>query len=321
MEFRLCSHPRQTMAVLLLLVLLSGAQQAAAQDNGSTLSEYRALLSDTRAALKDAPPRQETVKSLALRWSAIEHVVAPDGTKLAVDHDWLVRQLQAPDPDVEAIRVKLEALETVWDRWPQREFDRSSGQEAQAQLQEILARPQFQWPQEGPTLLQRIWERLLRFLFNVFPDTLVGGRPLSALLAGLGALLLLAVLLYAGRTLFSSVSPSSERSNEAAPHPDVTADRAWREAESLSQRGDYRMAVRYLYLSALLVLDERGLIAYDRTRTNREYLRTVSHRPELASTLREVVDVFDRVWYGFRSLDQSTYSHFEARVQALRDMR
>lgn len=319
--FRSNSLPRQTTGVLLLVLFLFSAQQIHAQDAGTSLSQYAALLSHSRAALDDEPLQQETLESLATQWAAVEHIVTPDGTRLAVDHDLLVRQLQASDPDVEAIRAQLDALETVWNRWPRREFDRSSGDEAQSQLQEILARPQFQWPQEGPTLLQRIWERLLRFLFNAFPDALVGGRPLSALLAGLGALLLLAVLLYAARTLFGSVSPSSERSIEAAPHPDVTSERALREAELLSQRGDYRMAVRYLYLSALLMLDERGLIAYDRTRTNREYLRSISDRPELASTLREVVDVFDRVWYGFRSLDHSTYSRFEAQVQALKDMK
>jgi hypothetical protein len=289
---RVHSLPRWTIGVLLLFLLLLSTNQTAAQDNSPTLSEYRRLLSETRAALDDETLQEETVVGLAARWAAIEHVVAPDGTRL-----------------------------TVWSRWPRRDFDRSSGQEAESHLQEILARPQFQWPQEGPTLWQRIWERLLRLLFNLFPDSLVGGRPLGALLAGLGGLLLLAVLLYAGRTLFAAVSPSGEHSEEAATHPDVTSERALREAESLSQQGDYRMAVRYLYLSALLMLDERGLIAYDRTRTNREYLRTISHRPELASTLREVVDVFDRVWYGFRSLDQSTYAHYEAQVQALREMR
>lgn len=318
---RVHSLPRWTTGVLLLFLLLLSANQTAAQADSVTLSEYRNLLSETRAALDDETWQEETVEGLAAQWSAIEHVVAPDGTRLAVDHAALVRQLQAPEPDVEAIRARLDALETVWSRWPRREFDRTSGQEAQSQLQEILARPQFQWPQEGPTLWQRIWERLLRFLFNLFPDSLDGGRPLGALLAGLGGLLLLAVLLYVGHTLFAAVSPSSEHSEDAAAHPDVTSDRALREAESLSQQGDYRMAVRYLYLSALLILDERDLIAYDRTRTNREYLRTISHRPELASTLREVVDVFDRVWYGFRSLDQSTYAHYEAQVQALREMR
>lgn len=318
---RVHSLPRWTTGVLLLFLLLLSANQTAAQADSVTLSEYRNLLSETRAAVDDETWQEETVEGLAAQWSAIEHVVAPDGTRLAVDHAALVRQLQAPEPDVEAIRARLDALETVWSRWPRREFDRTSGQEAQSQLQEILARPQFRWPQEGPTLWQRIWERLLRFLFNLFPDSLDGGRPLGALLAGLGGLLLLAVLLYAGRTLFAAVSPSSEHSEDAAAHPDVTSDRALREAESLSQQGDYRMAVRYLYLSALLILDERDLIAYDRTRTNREYLRTISHRPELASALREVVDVFDRVWYGFRSLDQSTYAHYEAQVQALREMR
>jgi hypothetical protein len=78
------------------------------------------------------------------------------------------------------------------------------------------------------------------------------------------------------------------------------------------------MAVRYLYLSALLLLEERGLLRYDRSQTNREYLRGVVHRPDLAAILQEVVEVFDRVWYGFQPIDEAEVSHYTARVAELR---
>ncbi len=97
----------------------------------------------------------------------------------------------------------------------------------------------------------------------------------------------------------------------------LTAETALKKAQTLSTGGDYRMAVRYLYLSTLLILEERGLFRYDRSKTNREYLRSVRERPELAETLRDVVDVFDRVWYGFQPLSQSDYSQYQTRVEAL----
>ena len=87
----------------------------------------------------------------------------------------------------------------------------------------------------------------------------------------------------------------------------------------LSTQGDYRTAVRYLYLSSLLVLDEQGLLRYDRSRTNREYLRSVSSRPELAIPLRKVIDVFDRVWYGFEAVDENTYKSYVQQVEELRE--
>ena len=90
-------------------------------------------------------------------------------------------------------------------------------------------------------------------------------------------------------------------------------------AQTLSGQGDYRNAIRYLYLSSLLVLDERGLLRYDRSRTNREYLRSVSSKPGLATPLRDVIDVFDRVWYGFESVDEQTYQSYLQHVDELRE--
>ena len=83
--------------------------------------------------------------------------------------------------------------------------------------------------------------------------------------------------------------------------------------------GDYRNAVRYLYLSSLLLLDEQGMLRYDRSRTNREVLRSVSSKPELAVPLHDVIDVFDRVWYGFEALDDKTYQTYVERVDDLRE--
>jgi hypothetical protein len=66
------------------------------------------------------------------------------------------------------------------------------------------------------------------------------------------------------------------------------------------------------------VLDEQGLLRYDRSRTNREYLRSISSKPELANPLRDVIDVFDRVWYGFESVDEETYQSYVKHVDDLR---
>jgi hypothetical protein len=101
----------------------------------------------------------------------------------------------------------------------------------------------------------------------------------------------------------------------------LTAELALQRAQELSTGGDYRTAVRYLYLSSLLLLEERGLLRYDRSLTNREYLRTVAHRPELAAILREVIDVFDRVWYGFQTLNPGEYEAYVLRVETLRQQK
>ena len=97
----------------------------------------------------------------------------------------------------------------------------------------------------------------------------------------------------------------------------ISADVAFNQAQSLADNNDYRQAVRFLYLSTLLSLDEQGLLRYDRSKTNREYLRSV-RGSKLAPTLQSVIDVFDRVWYGFQPIDAATYDRYAVAVRQLR---
>ena len=101
----------------------------------------------------------------------------------------------------------------------------------------------------------------------------------------------------------------------------LTSETALARAQTLSESGDNRTAVRYLYLSSLLQMEERGLLRYDRSRTNQEYLRLVQSQPELADTLTDVVTVFDRVWYGYQPIDEETFIHYRNRVVALKRIR
>jgi hypothetical protein len=65
-------------------------------------------------------------------------------------------------------------------------------------LQRILARPEFQWRESQPSLAQRVWEWLVRHLFNWLPDAGRDANVLVPILAGSGLLLLLVLLFYAG---------------------------------------------------------------------------------------------------------------------------
>ncbi len=201
--------------------------------------------------------------------------------------------------------------------WPPPSYEGAQAADALARLGDILSRPEYQWPQEQLSLLDRLLARLLDFLLQ---NVLAGGPNSLAAYAvtGLAAVLLFGVLLYILRTVLGNLAPAPAETEVPEDEGALTAGQAARRAEELSHGGDYRTAVRYLYLSALLALDEHGLLRYDRSRTNREYLRSVAARPEVATPLREVVDVFDAVWYGFQPLDQQRYAHYEQQVAQLR---
>ena len=102
------------------------------------------------------------------------------------------------------------------------------------------------------------------------------------------------------------------------PEARLTSNSAIQQASGLARGGDYRTAVRYMYLSALLWLDERDLLRYDRAMTNHEYLDHLEGNPELRNRLVPIVEVFDRVWYGYASLDAQSFEAYRQQVEALR---
>lgn len=97
----------------------------------------------------------------------------------------------------------------------------------------------------------------------------------------------------------------------------ATPTEARARAESLAARGDYRAAVRQLYLAALLVLEGNGLLRADRSRTNHEQLAAVGGGPALRAAMAAVVDTFDRVWYGVTVPDEATFRAYAGAIHDL----
>ena len=132
-----------------------------------------------------------------------------------------------------------------------------------------------------------------------------------------GALLLIGVLAYLLRGLRRGVVASAHADDDD-PAANLTAKTALDQAGGLARGGDYRTAVRYLYISALLWLDERDILRYDRALTNREYLERVRDNPALRERMTPIVETFDRVWYGHLPIDAESFAAYEKHVEALR---
>jgi len=70
--------------------------------------------------------------------------------------------------------------------------------------------------------------------------------------------------------------------------------------------GDQRLAVRWLYLKALRLLNDRASIRYHVDATNREYVRqlagSASYEP-----FRFLTGAYERVWYGEFSLSEGSF--------------
>jgi len=316
---------------VLLLLLDSSTNLAQAQDGPGQAVPVEAYWRQVEQALRtvqdlgemDAEEARTALDDLAVEFGTIAAVELVDGRRLPLDNSYLVARLQDPEPDLERLEATLTAMLAARNRWP----DPSHDSQDLAPLAEILARPEFQTVQEELGPLERLWQRITEalqdLLFRLFPESAGGLGPLIRLVLTLaGFVALIAAFIFVLRSVMGDIIVDEESlANGEHGSALLSADQALAQARDHSRRGDYRSAVRYLYISSLMLLEERDLIRYDRTQTNQEYLRGVAGRPELAAILRDVIDVFDRVWYGFQSLDEQAFSHYANRVEQLRQQR
>jgi hypothetical protein len=92
-------------------------------------------------------------------------------------------------------------------------------------------------------------------------------------------------------------------------------------AREMAELGQYDTAIRQLYLAQLCVLDERALVRFEATRSNREYTEILSRQgqTEIGTGFAQISQRFEATHYGqqpvtetqFSECDQ-VYHHLEA---------
>ena len=146
---------------------------------------------------------------------------------------------------------------------------------------------------------RRNWDADLRFV--LFP---------------IGAIALGAVVIFFIRQIqMNLVIEARDDVSDTALEREETETAALARAETAEASNDFRGALRYLYLSAILHLQERGVLPYDKSLTNREYLHQEQVNIDLQATLGPAVTVFDEVWYGHKPCDAETVADYRELLQ------
>lgn len=96
--------------------------------------------------------------------------------------------------------------------------------------------------------------------------------------------------------------------------PDRTADEWLTRAAELEASGDFRGAVRCLYLACLVRFDDLGIAQFIRSETNWEHLYRISASPSKPSNLdfRTPTKKFDNIWYGHMVKGKEDVQEFRA---------
>ena len=290
-------------ALLLLLGLMYAGRLDAQSAEIIPEAEFWALI-ETLERFDSSDSEEQAIIEQIGQLSAVE---TSQGDVIAIDGATLASRLELEGYDRQLLNEWL-AL---------RDGPRAQPQpDSIAELEAILARPEFAEQVEEVGFWERIWRPILDWFFENFNPN---ARLLGAwgyLVAGLFAIGLAVFLWFWIRSLRRQFSAETASPFDNDSDLNLSSSTALQEAQAKASGGDYREAVRYLYLSTLLNLDERDQLKFDRSKTNREYLRQVSGTA-FAATLGSVIDVFDRVWYGFQPIDETTYRRYEQQVKEL----
>lgn len=307
--------------VIVLAVALSALalmfNTARAESPGS-LDEYRAAVAHTLALVEQAAalPVADRAPLLAQASAELERVNPvrlPSGAELRVDNGDL-RALVLDAKNSDAVLARLSALRRALDAplVTVRPSDLSA-------LHDILNRPPFvtsastSWIEE---LLNRLRELLSRLVLN----TAQGVFDTRDLIILIGIIVVVGVLVYFVRHLRKNIVPEQVLPLPTDDTLAETSSQAFSKAQQLVVAGDYRAAVRQLYIATLLLLDERGRINFDRSLTNREVLHHATSDARIATALEPIVATFDRTWYGFEALTDAEFTEYRNRVEAARNL-
>lgn len=311
-------HSRAYTAIVCALVLLTVLAATVAHSQNATPAplshdEYAAtvraaatLLQSDPAALDAAQRQLAAVEEVALRSGEIV-TVAPvlgdaggdlDGVAAQARLQTVTQQLDATGADATAARLAV--------------------------LEAVLASPAFQNRDSWLDQLRRWLANLFQqWVGNAEPN--VTPTPVSATLAQIvgwgvvaaGSVLLIVLLARWLQTVlraFVGDAVKTATGDDATPTTPAAARAA---ASQLAERGDYRAAVRQLYLAALLTLQDRRIVVRDPSLTNREVLARTPAAHPVHAPLAAVVEVFDDVWYGVHEPDQATFVDYRAAVDDL----
>lgn len=308
---------RSPRVLVALLALWLVSTHLAYAQSPSTLDDYRAAVTQTlmlvqQANALPASQRAPTLAQAATTLAAIQSVQLPSGSRVQVDNSALIALIREANQTPNAV-ARLTALQKSLAA-PLPTLNSAD----LTTLAFLLSNPPFVAAPRSP--LQELIDRINEAIQNLFNNVVSAPFNSPDLTILLAVLLAIAIIFYLVRALrrnlvSEQVLPDLKVEIEARTPTDALA-----RAQQFANAGDYRSAVRQMYLATLLLLDQRGKLKYDPTLTNREYLREVSLDPDTSAALAPIVELFDRSWYGFQPVSQEEFEAYRRRVEAVKEL-
>ena len=311
----------------------------------ATLDEYQhrvaaaaALVEEVRGAGEDeSNPQPEAFITTNLtrvrQMLPAKETVVLDGLSVPVDNSWLHEELALYEKTsttlkraqtLARIAERLRAVDDRIQEIQRRQAAAASDKDAEkGRLAEILRRPEYiQTTPEG-SALERLLERIIRWIARLFPRTKPmqpGGSPWLATVAQIlvvgicVAAIAFLVWRYGPRLMQGGRKKKKKREARIILgerlEPDQTGADLLAQADALARTGDLRSAIRKAYIALLCELGDRKLIHIAQYKTNRDYLYSVRDKGSLYSSMRKLTMRFELHWYGLVPAGENDWNDF-----------
>lgn len=315
------------VAMIVLLLMMAARAEAA------SFEDYRARVSQAVTAMRqlEAPDYYaehqtqgesfvETMLAHVRTLLPAKETVSFNAQTVEVDNSWLHEaiaeyQKNGHEQGTEFFRRTGERLRALVQRLDEIQAGSTAADKDadKARLAEILRRPEYNATVAHESAIERLLERLFRWLASLFPNTKPmqpgTGRALSGVaqivvIALSVALIAFLIWKFLPRYLRGRGKKKKEKREARIVlgerlEPDQSAADLLEQAEGLARTGDLRGAIRKAYIALLCELGDRKVISLAQHKTNRDYLMSVRHKTSLYQSMRKLTHSFELHWYGF----------------------
>jgi hypothetical protein len=253
-----------------------------------------------------------------------------------VDNSWLhqaVENLEQADGDkrysqLASIAARLESLGQRLQS-ALRQQASVTAIATQDRLRQILARSEYQPEEKKDSALQswlkKIQQKIRELLAKLFfknpsapgpsPGSLQALRWLiiAALIASLGWAAVLLLQRFQLRQARLKDDGEGDETREILGEEfaaDVTTDDLIKTAAEMARKGEYRLAIRRVYLALLYELEQRNKLRLHRAKTNLDYLSELKNEPYIYPPVSILTNSYERVWYGHAVATMEDYAGF-----------
>jgi hypothetical protein len=117
--------------------------------------------------------------------------------------------------------------------------------------------------------------------------------------------------------------PVPDLNSEDVSAADLPEDGWVTMARQYLDRGEYRLALRAMYLAMLATLGESNLLTIARFKSNRDYVIELTRRahwvPQAIQAFGDNVKSFEEAWYGRHEVGRERIEKFQANQESIRN--